>query len=72
MKQCSRGQFSWGAYFRGAIFSGAFFRGGFFPGGIFPDTVSNLLKDNEVPVHTFPPIVNWQLAFLLLHHMPIP
>ena len=29
MKQCSRGQFSWGAYFRGAIFSGAFFREAF-------------------------------------------
>ena len=66
-----------GAIFLGGLFPGGnflegIFPGGFFPGGIFPDTVSNLMKDNEVPVHTFPPIVNWQLAFLLLHHMPIP
>ena len=33
---------------------------------------SNLKKDNVVPVNTFPAIINWQFAFLLLHHMPIP
>ena len=25
-----------------------------------------------VPLKTFPDIINWQVAFLLLHHMPIP
>ena len=25
----------------------------------------NLMKDNVVPVKTFPPIINWQRAFLL-------
>ena len=30
------------------------------------------MKDNVVPVNTFPPILNWQFDFLLLHHMPIP
>ena len=25
--------------------------------------MSNLTKDNVVPVKTFPPIINWQFAF---------
>ena len=34
--------------------------------------MSKLMKDNVVPVNTFPPIINSQFAFLLLDHMPIP
>ena len=30
------------------------------------------MKDNVVLVNTFPPIINLQVAFLRLHHMPIP
>ena len=30
------------------------------------------MKDNVVPVNTFPPIKNWQFVFLLLIHMSVP
>ena len=33
--------------------------------------MSNLMKDNVVPANTFPPIIDWQFTFLLLHHMPV-
>ena len=30
------------------------------------------MKDNVVPVNTFPPIIHRQFALLLSHHMSIP
>ena len=32
----------------------------------------NLMKDNVVPANTFPLIINWEFAFLLLYLMLIP
>ena len=34
--------------------------------------MSDLMKDNVVPVNTFPIMINRQFAFLLPHHLPIP
>ena len=34
--------------------------------------MSNVMKGDMVPLKTFPHIINWQFAFLLLHHMPNP
>ena len=32
----------------------------------------NLMKDNVVPVNTFPAIINWKFASIsLLHHMEL-